>query len=354
MGDLAKKTAVAIGLLLLLLAAWEMWRQREPKIPAGFAVGNGRIEATEVHVATRLPGRLKAILVEEGTFVSEGTVLALVDLESIQAQRQEAVARLQQALEGVATAKAQVALRRGEYAAAVAFGAQRESELLSAQRRYRRSEELFSQGFISAQVIDNERAQVEILTASQAAAQSQVVASEAAIGLAQTLVTSAIANVAAAKAAIARIEADLADHELRAPRDGRVQYLIARPGEVLGSASKVLSLIDLTDVYMTFFLPEALAGRVPIGTEVRVILDAAPSFVIPAKISFVSSVAQFTPKTVETASEREKLMFRVRAQIDRDLLLRHQEQVKTGLPGVAWVRIDSNAVWPPYLAVHVW
>lgn len=354
MGDRAKKIAIAIGVLLLALVAGEIWRQREPEIPAGFVVGNGRIEATEVYVATRLPGRVKAILVDEGAFVNEGDVLALVDLESIEAQRQEAVARLQQALEGVATAKAQVALRRGEHASALALSTQRESELLSAQRRYKRSEELFTKGFISAQVIDNERAQVEILTASQAAAKSQVAVSEAAIGLAETLVTSARANVAAVKAAIARIEADLSDHELRAPRNGRVQYLLARPGEVLGSAGKVLSLVDLTDVYMTFFLPEALAGKVPIGTEVRLILDAAPSFVIPAKLSFVSSVAQFTPKAVETASEREKLMFRVRARIDRDLLLRHQEQVKTGLPGVAWVRIDSNAVWPSHLAVHVW
>jgi HlyD family secretion protein len=115
----------------------------------------------------------------------------------------------------------------------------------------------------------------------------------------------------------------------------------------------VLNLVDLSDVYMTFFLPETLAGRVALGSEARIVLDAAPRYVIPAKISFVSSTAQFTPKTVETASEREKLMFRVRAQIDRELLLKHLEQVKTGLPGVAWVRIDPQAEWPARLAVDV-
>ncbi len=80
-------------------------------------------------------------------------------------------------------------------------------------------------------------------------------------------------------------------------------------------------------------------------------LDAAPDYVIPAKVSFVASQAQFTPKTVETASERQKLMFRVRAQVERELLLRHLEQVKTGLPGVAWLKLDPQAAWPAELAL---
>lgn len=98
------------------------------------------------------------------------------------------------------------------------------------------------------------------------------------------------------------------------------------------------------------FLPETVAGRVRIGSEVRLVLDAAPDVVIPAKISFVADVAQFTPKTVETQSERQKLMFRVRAKIDPALLQRHIALVKTGLPGMAYVRIDSQAAWPDKLS----
>jgi HlyD family secretion protein len=75
--------------------------------------------------------------------------------------------------------------------------------------------------------------------------------------------------------------------------------------------------------------------------------------VIPARISFVASTAQFTPKTVETASERQKLMFRVKARIDRELLLKHLKQVKTGLPGVAWIKLDPQAAWPAELALKV-
>ena len=104
---------------------------------------------------------------------------------------------------------------------------------------------------------------------------------------------------------------------------------------------------------MTFFLPTAAAGQVALGAEVRLVLDAAPQYVIPAKVSFVADVAQFTPKTVETASEREKLMFRVRAQIPPELLKKHITQVKTGLPGMAYVRLDPKPAWPARLQVKL-
>ena len=96
-----------------------------------------------------------------------------------------------------------------------------------------------------------------------------------------------------------------------------------------------------------------MAGRVALGSEVRIVLDAAPDFVIPASVSFVASTAQFTPKTVETASEREKLMFRVKARIDPELLKEHLEQVKTGVPGMAYLKLDAAAEWPESLHVRI-
>lgn len=150
-----------------------------------------------------------------------------------------------------------------------------------------------------------------------------------------------------------RIDAELDDSTLVAPRDGRVQFRLAQPGEVLGAGGKVLNLVDLADVYMSFFLPETVAGRVALGADVRIVLDAAPQWVIPAKVSFVASTAQFTPKTVETASERQKLMFRVKAQIDPQLLQKHLQQVKTGLPGQAWVLAEPGAQWSAHLQVKL-
>ena len=111
--------------------------------------------------------------------------------------------------------------------------------------------------------------------------------------------------------------------------------------------------MDLSDVYMTFFLPETVAGRVALGSEARIILDAAPQYVIPATVSFVASTAQFTPKTVETVSERQKLMFRIKVQIAPQLLQKHLQQVKTGLPGVAWVKLDAQQPWPAALQTQL-
>ena len=198
-------------------------------------------------------------------------------------------------------------------------------------------------------------AQAEVAAASSAiaTAQGQQAAASAAILTAREQIKVQEANVEAAKASIQRIQADIDDSTLTSPRDARVQYKVAQAGEVMGPGGHVLNVVDLSDVYMTFFLPTNLVGQVKVGNEARIVLDAAPQYVIPAFISYVSDVAQFTPKTVETKTEREKLMFRLKAQIPPDLLKQHIKMVKTGLPGLAYVLLDPNAEWPPNLAVKL-
>lgn len=351
---LKKPLLAAAALLLLLGAAFFAWQRLHHSGPGeGFASGNGRIEATEVDVATKLGGRVEAILVNEGDFVSAGQPLARMQVLSLQAQRDEALAHQQQSLSAVASAEAQVAVRQSDYQAALAQTVQRESELDAARRRLARSEVLVREGASSVQEVDDDRARVRSMEAAVTASKAQVTAAEAAVVAARTQVSGARSTVTAAQATVQRIKVDIDDSTLAAPRAGRLQYRIAQPGEVLGGGGKVLNLVDLSDVYMTFFLPEVVAGKLALGSEARIILDAAPQYVIPARISFVASTAQFTPKTVETASERQKLMFRVKAQIDPALLQQHLTLVKTGLPGVAWVRTDQNQPWPAQLAVQV-
>jgi HlyD family secretion protein len=348
-----KKLAIVLVALAAIIAAYAWRAPGQSDTPAGFVSGNGRIEATEIDIATRLGGRVDEILVGEGDFVKAGQLLARMRVDSLDAQRNEAVAMRQQAIQGVAAAQAQVALRESDALSAQALVVQRENELDASRRRLVRSEALSGRGALPEQQLDDDRAAVRSAQATLAASRAQVRAAEAAITAAKAQVEGARSAVTAAQATIARVEADLTDADLKAPRDGRVQYRIAQPGEVLAPGGKLLNLVDLSDVYMTFFLPEPVAGRVALGAEARIVLDAAPGFTVPAKISFVASVAQFTPKTVETASERQKLMFRVKAQIDRELLVRHIEQVKTGLPGVAWVRLDAQAVWPEQLPSEI-
>lgn len=229
--------------------------------------------------------------------------------------------------------------------------AQRQSELDAAQRRLARSQTLVREGASSEQEVDDDRARERSTQAAVVAAKAQVDAAQAAITAARTQ-AGARATVQAAEA-LRRAPAPTSTTAPWWLRGGRVQYRVAQAGEVIGSGGKVLNLVDLSDVYMTFFLPGVAAGRLALGGEARIVLDAAPHIVIPAKVSYVASTAQFTPKTVETASERQKLMFRVKAQIDPALLQQHATLVKTGLPGVAWVRLDPGAEWPAHLAIKL-
>ncbi len=346
-----KRWLPLILIAVLGAAAYYAWdRFGSHGLPAGIAGGNGRIEAVEIDISAKIPGRVKEILVNEGDFVKAGQVLARMDTEQLQAQRRQAEAQLQRAIINVDTAKSFVAQREAEKTAAVAVVAQREAQLDAAERKFVRTEQLAKTNTVSQQLLDDDRATEQGAKAAVGAAKAQLAATEAAVSAAKAQVIDAGAAIDVAKAAVESITADINDSTLRSPRDGRVQYRVAQPGEVLPAGGRVLNLVDLGDVYMTFFLPTADVGQVPIGAEVRLVLDAAPQYVVPAKVTFVSDVAQFTPKTVETEKERQKLMFRVKAQIPQELLEKYIQHVKTGLPGMAYVRLNPQAAWPSSLS----
>jgi HlyD family secretion protein len=343
-----------LGLLVLAagVGAYFAWKAFQPaKLPGGFASANGRIEATEVDIATKLPGRLKELLVNEGDLVTAGQVLARMDIDVLTAQLHEAEADLSRATRAVETAGSTVVQRESEKTAAEAVVLQRQAELDRAKKRLVRTEANYNRGAGSADDVDSDRATLYGADAAVKSAQASVAAAAAAIATAKSQVVEAEAAVLAAKARIRRIQADIDDCTLTAPRSGRVQYRVAQVGEVLPAGGKVLNMVDLSDVYMTFFLPEAAAGRVRMGAETHLVIDAAPQFVFPAQVTFVADVAQFTPKTVETAVERQKLTFRVKAHIPAELLQKHLSDVKTGLPGMAYVQLDPQAEWPEHLRV---
>lgn len=354
MTDRLKPWGLRIIAAAAAVVAGVVWTSLRPDgLPEGFATGNGRIEAVEIDVAAKIAGRVADVLVNEGDFVHRGDELARMDTAVLQAQAREAEAQLKRAVIGITVARSQVNQRTAEKEAAAAVIAQAEAELDAARKRLQRTEELEARGTASIQKLDDDRAGFQATRAALNAARAKLAAAEAAIALAEAEVVGAEHDVAAVQATIERIQADIADSVLRAPRDGRVQYRVAQPGEVVGAGGTVLNMVDLGDVSMTFFLPTAAAGRLAVGAEARIVLDAAPQYVIPAEISFVSDVAQFTPKTVETTAEREKLMFRVKARIPAELLRRYIRLVKTGLPGVAHVRVLPRADWPAGLQVRL-
>ncbi len=354
MSNQAKSVLIVAFIGLSISVAFAIWWILRPAgLPAGIVAGNGRIEATEINIATKTPGRIIEIRAREGDFVQADMILARMDAQVLLAQQAEAQAQVRRAEYAHKTAEAIVIQRESEQVAAQAMVAQRRAELDAVRKRVKRTQTLADEGAAAQQELDDDRARVLSAQAAVSAAQAQVAAANAAIQAAKSQVVESQSVIAATQATVTRLQADIDDNELRAPRDGRVQYRVAEPGEVLDAGGRVLNMIDLSDVYMTFFLSTEAAGKVALGSDIRLVLDAAPNYVIPATASFVASVAQFTPKTVETESERLKLMFRVRARIDPELLKQHLEKIKTGVPGMAYVKLDPAAAWPKELDVRL-
>lgn len=323
-------SSLRVALIVILLATlgaggWYYTQSQKSKLPEGFARANGRIEAERVDIALKFAGRIAEVLVDEGEMVAMDDVIARIDSTELEAQVRAAEASTRQARQELAQAKALVV--------------QREGELNLAKAELNRTETLAGRGYATGEKLDQRR--------------SQEITAIAALNTARAQVGSAEAAIEASEAHVAALRANLADYTLIAPRSGRVQYRLAEPGEILAAGGKVVSLLDLTDVYMDVYLPTDDAGRLRFGAEARLVLDAAPQYVIPATVDFVAPEAQFTPKYVETESEREKLTFRVKLQIPVEVLRKYQDVVKTGVPGVATVRVSPEAEWPETLAVKL-
>jgi HlyD family secretion protein len=302
-------------------AAWFVFRK--PGLPPGFAGANGRLEAKQVDIATKYQGRIKDVLADEGDTVDAGQVVAKMDTEPLEAQLRSDEAKVKEAQDNRRTALAEVAAKQAEFT--------------YSDKQYRRSKELVVRGAVSEQEADVDRAHMEVTRAALLGSQAQAVRTQSAID--------------AATADAERVKAEIEDSVLKAPIRGRVQNRLAEPGEVLPAGGKVLALVDLSDVYMYVFLPELVAGKVALGSEGRIVLDAASEYPIKAVVSFVSPQAQFTPKTVETAEERHNLTFRVKLQLDKDRLRQYEPFVKVGIPGMGYVRLDGTAEWPEILQV---
>ena len=294
-------------------------------MPQGIFKTNGRIEATQVDVAAKYPGRLTDITVEEGSEVKAGQVVGRISSPEYEAQLRAAESNVERAKQALAEAETLIT--------------QRNAVLAAAKSDFERGQELVGKQIITQQTFDQRRRNYE---GAEANVKGAIAARE-----------QADATIKSAQAEAERIEAILRDLVLVSPRTGRVQYLLARNGEVIAAGGKVMTILDLQDVYMTVFLPAAVAGKLEMGGEARIILDPVPEYVVPASISFVAADAQFTPKTVETQEEREKLMFRVKLQLDAEVLKQYSRRVKTGIRGLGIVRTNTTTAWPSDLQVKL-
>lgn len=315
---------ILLVLILLLIAGfgvWRWWQGQQSELPEGIVSGNGRIESDQVDITAKSAGRVRELLAKEGDLVAAGQVLVRIDTAELQAERAKYVADQASEQASMLEAKATVAQRR--------------AELALKEENLRRALTVIQTGGISEQSRDEARSERDSAKAVLDAALKSVTASERSIDAAQALID--------------QIDAQIADTALTTPVKGRVLYKLANTGEVVGAGGKVLTIVDLSEIYMEIYLPLQQAMQVPIGSQARIQFDGV-DFAVPAKVSFVSPDAQYTPKQVETRSERDKLVFRVKLRIPPSLIDRHIDMVKTGARGVGYVRLGENPPdWPEFL-----
>jgi len=292
-----------------------------PALPTGIAWSNGRLEADEIDIDTKFPGRIAAMLADEGDMVHAGQVVARMDTRDLEASLQQAEAQIAQAEHSIAAARAELE--------------QATSQVKLMAQELQRARTLLPKGFETQQVVDQRQSQFDVARATVTAAQARI---DAAI---------AARDAATHNAELIRV--NIADSTLVAPKGGPIQYRLANVGEVLGAGGRVFTMLDMSYVYMDIFLPTSEAGRIKLGVDARIVLDALPNAPVPAKVVFVASQNQFTPKMVETKAERDRLMFRVRVRIDPGLAQAQAAEIRAGLPGLAYILLDPNVAWPAAL-----
>ena len=322
----ARRRWPRIALALAVVAgvaggAFYVWRQSQPRLPPGIVFGNGRIEADEIDIDTKFAGRIAEMLADEGDMVAASQALARMDTRDLEASLRKSESEVEQAQRSLDETRADVA--------------QQTTQVTLAQQEFDRTNALVARGFATNELLDQRRQAVNGATAALSAAKDRV-------GMAHRAIDAATHDTELYKV-------NIADNTLVAPREGRIQYRIANIGEVLPAGGRVFTMLDIAYVYMDVYLPTNEAGKVRIGSDARIVLDANPDFAIPAKVAFIATQAQFTPKTVETKDERDKLMFRIRVKIDPERLRARAALVRSGLPGVAYVKFDPAVDWPPKL-----
>ncbi len=315
---------IILAIVIVFVAAfagYKFWQAQKTALPKGIAYGNGRIEAKLVDAVAKDALRVKEILVDEGDLVKPGQVLVRLDANTFEAQLLQAKMEIATAEERVATAKYAVVKQK--------------SVVANAKLEFERTEKLVKVSALSRQEYDARKTSLET--------------AEAALSEEEAKLRTSMQEVEVAKASAATIQTHIDDATLKSPVLGRVLYRLAEPGEMLAAGGKALTLVNLEDVYMEIYLPSQEAASIKVGADARITVDFAPGRSAIGYVSFVSPEAQFTPKQVETKTERDKLMFRVKIQVPKELVALYIERMKTGIRGVGYVKLKDSVTWPAWL-----
>lgn len=318
--------------VLLIAAGTGIWyyTSRRPEKEDGGLVASGTVEATDAQLGFQSPGRIVSLTPREGDRVTAGQEIARLDRAELEARRAQSEAQVEAAQ--AALAELERGSRREEIAQARAAVAVAEERRQDAERDLGRTRRLFEGGAVSREALDKAQVALDVARAQRTQAAEQLRLVEA--GPRPERKEAARAQVSQAVAAVRGVEATLSNTVLAAPFDGVVTVRHREPGEVVPAGSPVVTLMDPRSRFVRIYIPENRVGAVRLGTRAAIKADTYPDKAYPGEVSFIASEAEFTPKSVQTAEERVRLVYEVKVRVTGDPGF----DLKPGLP--ADVRLE--------------
>jgi membrane fusion protein YbhG len=323
-----KARTIALGLLALAGAACTGKNARDT------ISASGTIEAVEVNVASKVPGQLLELAVEEGARVKTGDRLASIDHAALDIQ-------LRQAEAGVELADAQLSLlvkgaRSEDIRQAEAALKQADASFSIADEDARRMRELVKTESVTTKQRDDAEARLTVAAAQRNAA-TEALSKVRRLARPEEI-RAAEARLAQARAAADLLRKTISDCEITAPAAGIVTHKAVEAGELVNPGQTIVTISELDSVYVMIYVTDKDLGRVKLGGAAEVAIDTFPGKAFPGKITYISPEAEFTPKNIQTKEDRVKLVFGVKVEIEnRDGLL------KPGLPADALIRVGPDA-----------
>jgi HlyD family secretion protein len=321
---------VALVVLLAVVLWFMLFGDRGP---GDNLIASGTVEATEARLGFPATGRVEAIMVREGDAVREGAELAFLD-------RLEMKARLEQAQANVVSSRALLLeLERGFRSEEVS---QARAALDAANRRvddakqaFNRTKRLLEGGAVSQEAFDRAQVVLDVAESERTRAEEQLRLMEA--GPRRERIQAQRAQLAQAEAAVAAIEAGLANLTIRAPFDGIVTVKHREPGEIVAGGTPVLTVMAPGDRWVRIYVPENRLGAVQLGASAAITSDTYPDQEYTGEVMYIASAAEFTPKSVQTSEERVRLVYAVKVRITGDSAL----VLKPGMPADVRITFET-------------
>jgi HlyD family secretion protein len=329
-----RKFIIALVVLVLAVAAFAFWLSRRDD-PGDALIVSGTVEATQARLAFETGGRIVQIAAREGERVQAGEPLASIDSAELAAKRRQAEAAVQAA--SVQLAELESGFRREEVAQAAASVNAAAERAQDAQRDLQRTRALREGGAVSPEALQKAETAAGIAAAQLRQAREQLALMRR--GPRPETIDAARAQLEQMRAAEEAAAASLADTVIRAPHAGVVTVRHREPNEIVSPGQPVLTVMNPNDRWVRIYVPENRIGAVSLGDSAAIRSDTFPDKEYPGRVVFISPEAEFTPKSVQTAEERVRLVYAVKVRIEGDAAM----ELKPGMPADVELRPRIDA-----------